>query len=185
MNTDADPAVVAGLGQVQLYTGDGKGKTSICLGIALRAAGHRLKTYIGQFTKGHPTGEIAAISRYLSPVVTIEQYGRERFIMIDGPPEEQDYALAQRGLHRIRKAIHSGDYNIVICDEINVAVAFGLIMSYQVVDLINTRPPCVELVLSGRYAHPAVIAAAGLVMEVTPVKHYFEQGVMARKGIEL
>ena len=172
------------LGQCHVYTGDGKGKTTACLGLALRAAGHGLKVFIGQFTKGRPTGEAAAIKRHLSEFITQEHYGREKFMMIDGPPETEDYNWAQAGLKKAEEAIRSGKYDMVILDEINIAVSFGLIMSYQVTGLIDTRPAGVELILSGRYAHPDVIAKADLVTEMKMVKHYFSQGVMARKGIE-
>ncbi|MBM3306636.1 MAG: cob(I)yrinic acid a,c-diamide adenosyltransferase, partial [Candidatus Aminicenantes bacterium] len=112
-------------GYIQVYTGNGKGKTTAALGLALRAAGHGFKTFIGQFLKGRPSGEIEAAKR-LSPLVRIEQFGREGFILVKDGPDDEDVTKARAGLARSLEAMLSGDYRIVVLDEINTAVHFGL-----------------------------------------------------------
>lgn len=179
-----DQSVVNELGKTHLYTGSGKGKTTALIGLAVRASGYRLKTCIGQFMKGRKCGEHVAIGEYLKDYIEIEQYGGEEFLLLGKPPDERDYQKAQDGLIRINEKLHSGKYHLVMLDEVCVAVSFGLLMAYQVVELIQTRPKRVELIVSGRWAHPTIIAAVDLVTEMTPMKHYFDQGVNARKGIE-
>ena len=166
---------------VQVYTGDGKGKTTAALGMAVRAAGHNLKTYVGQFMKGWPYGELSALKAH--PLITIEQYGDENCI------RKQDVTQAHvdracQGLEKIRSAMASGKYDLLILDEINVAVWFGLLTEKQVTDLLDIRPENVEMVLTGRNAPEAFIARADLVTEMKEVKHYYARGVLARDGIE-
>jgi cob(I)alamin adenosyltransferase len=179
-----DAATLAALGQTQVYTGDGKGKTTCAMGLVLRAAGRGLKCYVGQFVKGRPTGEMTALADRFADRVVFEQYGWEEFPCLGKPPTEKDYRLALAGLDKLDAALRGGEYHLVVADEINIAVACGLIGWWEAVRLIDRRPAGVELVLTGRAAHPAVVAAAGLVTEMRPVKHYFDAGVMARKGIE-
>jgi cob(I)alamin adenosyltransferase len=170
-------------GFIQVYTGNGKGKTTAALGLALRAAGSGLKTYIAQFLKGRPTGEIEAAKR-LSPLVRIEQFGREGFITVKDGPDNEDLSRARAGLEKALEAMLSGDYRIVVLDEVNAAVHFKILPESDVLDFLDKRPAGVEVVLTGRYAPDSFVARADLVTEMTAVKHYYERGVKAREGIE-
>jgi cob(I)alamin adenosyltransferase len=169
-------------GYVQIYTGNGKGKTTAALGLALRAAGNEFSVFIGQFMKGQDYGELKAAAR-LAPFVTIEQFGQPTFVHVDKATEE-DIRLAQEGLDRCREAMLSGIYDIVILDEVNVAIFFKLVTTEQVLQLLKEKPESVELILTGRYAPQDLIEKADLVTEMREIKHYYTQGVLARKGIE-
>jgi cob(I)alamin adenosyltransferase len=169
-----------GVGLVQVYTGDGKGKTTAALGLALRAAGWGVRTYIAQFLKGQDYGELHSLAR-LAPLITIEQFGKPEFIR---QASAEDIVLAQLGFARARAALLSGEYQIVILDEICVALHFGLLKLAQLLELIDQRPPSVELVLTGRRAPQELIDRADLVTEMREIKHPFQRGVPARKGIE-
>ncbi len=169
-------------GYVQIYTGNGKGKTTAALGLALRAAGNEMNVFIGQFMKGQDYGELKAAAR-LEPFVTIEQFGQPTFVHVDKASEE-DIRLAQEGLARCREAMTSDRYDIVILDEVNVAIFFKLVTTEQVLELIEQKPEQVELVLTGRYAPEELVNKADLVTEMREIKHYYAQGVVARKGIE-
>jgi len=171
-------------GCVQVYTGNGKGKTTAALGLAFRAAGHGLKTYIGQFMKGQDYGELET-ARRMHPLIVIEQYGTAGFIHVQYPPSEDDVQRAREGLAKANKAMLSGDYDIVVLDEITTAHYFHLVTVPEMLDLIRSRPEGVELVFTGRYAPPEIIEAADLVTEMREVKHYYDKGVEAREGIEL
>jgi cob(I)alamin adenosyltransferase len=168
-------------GYVQVYTGDGKGKTTAALGLALRASGHGLCTYIGQFMKGQHYGELEALrnNRY----ITLEQYGDVHHVY-EGSVTTDDVARARRGLELAREAMHSGRYDIVVLDEVNVSIWFGLLETDDVLAFLDERPDEVEVVLTGRRAPQELIDRAHLVTEMRPVKHYYDQGVMARLGIE-
>lgn len=168
-------------GYVQVYTGDGKGKTTAALGLALRAAGARMKVYIGQFIKSAEYSEIKALERF-SDQITLTQYGRGCFIR--GNPCEEDIELARKGLDEISAALRSGNYDLVIADEANVAFGCNLVSEADLLALIDARPPETELVLTGRNAPQAVIERADLVTEMREVKHYYQNGVLAREGIE-
>jgi cob(I)alamin adenosyltransferase len=168
-------------GYVQVYTGDGKGKTTAALGLALRASGHRLRTYIGQFMKGQQYGELDALRDH--PYITVEQYGDVRCIRREEVTPEH-VAQAHRGLERAREAMNSGKYDIVVLDEVNVAIWFGLLTVEKVLGLVNQRPEHVEVILTGRRAPQELIKRADLVTEMQEVKHYYQQGVTARRGIE-
>jgi cob(I)alamin adenosyltransferase len=170
-------------GYVQVYTGNGKGKTTAALGLALRAAGRGLETLIIQFLKAQPSGEVESVKK-LEPLVKIERFGREGFITVKDGPDDEDRARARAGLDRAREAVQSGEFAIVVLDEINTAVHFGLLPESDVLDLLADRPRDVELVLTGRYAPASFIERADLVTEMTEIKHYFDQGVRAREGIE-
>ena len=170
-------------GLIQVYTGNGKGKTTAALGLALRAIGHGLKVIIIQFMKGSKNyGEVKAINKYL-PQIKIEQYGLTSFVDKNNP-SKKDIELAQNGLKRARRAIFSQLYDIVILDEINVAMDFNLISVEDILQLIEDKPPSVELVLTGRYVPEKIIEKADLVSEVKEIKHWFKKGVDTRKGIE-
>ena len=168
-------------GYVQIYTGDGKGKTTAALGLALRAAGYGMHTYIGQFMKGRPYGELEALGDH--PCITIEQYGDVHFFRREGITPEHA-ARAHRGLERAREAMHSGRYDLVVLDEVNVTLWFELLRAEEVLALLDDRPPNVEVILTGRRAPQQLIDRADLVTEMQEVKHYYQQGVMARQGIE-
>jgi len=170
-------------GYLQVYTGNGKGKTTAAVGLAFRAAGHGLKTYVAQFLKGQPTGEIEAAKK-LDPLIRIEQFGREGFITVKDGPGDEDVSRAKAGLARALKAMLSGDYRIVVLDEVNTAVHFKILSEKDVLDFIDRRPPAVELVLTGRYAPASFIDRADLVTEMKDIKHYFDKGVKAREGVE-
>ena len=170
-------------GYVQVYTGNGKGKTTAALGLAFRAAGRGFRTYIAQFLKALPTGEIEAAER-LAPFVTIEQFGREGFVLVTGGPDDEDIARAGTGLARAREAMLSGDYRIIVLDEVNTAVHFGILPEAEVLAFMDQRPAAVELILTGRYAPASFIQRADLVTEMSAVKHYYDRGVKAREGIE-
>lgn len=168
-------------GKVQVYTGDGKGKTTAALGLALRASGHGGAVYIGQFMKGRDSGELYAV-RHL-PGVTLEQYGEPGWVYPDRVKDGQR-SQAEAGLARAREALGGGNYRIVILDELNVALDLGLLERQDVLDLVRARPRGTELVLTGRNAHPDVLAHADLVTEMRAVKHPFDAGIPARRGIE-
>lgn len=168
---------------MQVYTGNCKGKTTGSLGLAFRAMGRGLKTYIGQFMKGQFYGELKS-AEIFSPYITIEQYGKDTFIHVQNPPLDEDVKMAKEGLKKAQKAMNSGQYNIIIFDEINTAHYFHLITTEEMLEIINTKPDNVEVVFTGRYAPREVIEAADLVTEMMEIKHYYHKGVPARDGIE-
>ncbi len=167
-------------GYVQVYTGNGKGKTTAALGLAFRAAGAGLKVFIAQFIKGERCSEHLALDRF-GEAITYRRYGRG---LIRGIPAEEDIAGAREGMREATDAVRSGSYDVVILDEVNVAVFLGLIGVEEVLGLIRGKPASVELVLTGRNAHDAVTEEADLVTEMREIKHYYEKGVKARRGIE-
>jgi cob(I)alamin adenosyltransferase len=167
-------------GLVQIYTGDGKGKTTAALGLALRATGAGKKVYIGQFLKGKTCSEHRVLKKFKT--IKVEQYGRSGFIK--RTPQKKDIKLAKAGLNKIKKIFKAKTYDLVILDEINLALHFNLLDLGEVVQLIKTKPKTVELVLTGRYVHPRLIELADLVTVMKEVKHYFKKGVKARLGIE-
>ena len=168
-------------GYVQIYTGNGKGKTTASLGLSVRAAGAGLKVFIAQFLKQGGYSEIKALERF-SDLITIQQYGLGRFVK--GKPTEEEIMAARKGLADINEAMLSGDYDVLIVEEGNVAAACGLFEVQQLLDLISKKPDSLELVITGRSAAPEVIARADLVTEMKEVKHYYQNGVAARVGIE-
>lgn len=170
-------------GLVQVYTGDGKGKTTAALGLALRAVGRGLRVCMIQFIKGGGEYGEHLAARHLAPLLTIHQTGRDGWIFKDRLDPE-DIRIANQALALARAALTGGDYDLVILDEINGAAWFGLVTVDDLLQLIADKPPLVELVLTGRSADERVIAAADLVTEMCEVKHYYQQGVEARLGIE-
>jgi cob(I)alamin adenosyltransferase len=169
------------IGLVQVYTGNGKGKTTAAIGQAIRACGHGLKVIMIQFMKGREYGELKLAKGMKN--FTIEQYGRDAFVKKNNPTKE-DLELAQNGLNRAREIIISNNYDIVVLDEINVAIDYGLIKLDAVLELIKNKPKGLELILTGRYAPPEIIQIADLVSEIKEVKHHYAKGVKGRKGIE-
>ena len=168
-------------GYIQVYTGNGKGKTTAALGLALRAAGAGLQVYIAQFLKQGCYSELDALKRF-SDVITIEQFGTGRYIR--GEPEPADVEAAKRCMAAIKGAVTSGKYDVVIMDEAGVAEHFKLIKARDVLEVIEMKPDTVELVITGRGVSEAVMARADLITEMKPIKHYYEDGVLARPGIE-
>ncbi len=169
-------------GMVQVYTGHGKGKTTAALGLALRAIGHGLKVYMIQFMKGDPHyGELRA-AKHL-PGFTVRQFGRRDYVDRQHPTEE-DILLARQGLAHARKIVASGEFDVIILDEINVALDFKLLDVNEVLALIEGKPARTELLLTGRYAPKEIVQVADLVTEMKEIKHYFQRGRKARNGIE-
>jgi len=168
-------------GYVHIYTGDGKGKTTAAIGLALRAAGAGMKVFIVQFLKAKASTEFIPLAK-LSDSIVFVQYGRD--CLIREKPTEEDKTLAQHGLTEARQAIMSGKYDLVILDEANIAVWFKLISVDDLLDLVKKKPLHVELVITGRKADPRLIEAADLVTEMKEIKHYYTQGILARYGIE-
>jgi cob(I)alamin adenosyltransferase len=168
-------------GYVQVYTGDGKGKTTAALGLALRAAGAGFRVYIAQFVKGMRYSELDILDK-LSDSIQIKQYGLKCFIY--DAPEEEDIRVAREGLKEVREIMHSGSYQMIILDEANIATHFNLFSVEELLDFIKTKPEKVELIITGRRADPRIIEEADLVTEMKEIKHYYQQGVKAREGIE-
>jgi cob(I)alamin adenosyltransferase len=168
-------------GLLQVYTGNGKGKTTAALGLALRAAGAGQRVFIAQFVKGMKYSELNSLKR-LRPRVTVKQYGLKRFIR--GKASQKDVAAARKGLKEAGRVIASGKYDLVVLDEANIATYFNLFRPEELLNIILRRPANVEIVVTGRYADKRVIDAADLVTEMRDVKHYFAEGVRARRGIE-
>lgn len=168
-------------GYVQVYTGNGKGKTTAALGLAVRAAGAGLRVFIAQFIKKRRCSEHAALKAF-GGMITIRQFGGG--LLLGRKPSASDVSAAQKGMESARKAVVSEEYDLVILDEANVAVHHGLILVQDLLDLIEARPSGVELVITGRYADDAILKAADLVTEMREIKHYGKQGVKARRGIE-
>ena len=169
-------------GLVQIYTGEGKGKTTAALGLALRALGRNLKVYMLQFLKGEDTGELHA-GRLFGDNFVIEQTGLKGFIH-RGKIDPADAHRARVALQAAKKILSGGKYDLVILDEINVALYFELISVHEVVQVLAARAPHVEVVLTGRYAPPELVEMADLVTEMQNIKHYYQAGVSAREGIE-
>jgi cob(I)alamin adenosyltransferase len=169
-------------GLIQVYTGDGKGKTTCALGLALRAVGQGFKVYMVQFLKGRETGEMQAAAR-LAPDLTLRSFGRPGLVNLRSPAPA-DLNLARQALDLAETLINAGEHDLVILDEINLAITYNLIPLDEVLTMLRERPPWVEVVLTGRQAPPEVVALADLVTEMRPVKHYFEAGVKSRRGIE-
>ncbi len=170
-------------GYVQVYTGDGKGKTTAALGLALRAAGYGYKVYMGQFLKGQNYGELVSVKK-LSSLITIEQFGRKGFIHVTKDPDEEDIKRAKKGMKKCLDAMLSKKYSIIILDEINVAVDFNLLSEKVILELLDQKPEEVEIILTGRYAPASFIKRADLVTEMKEKKHYYTKGITAREGIE-
>ena len=170
-------------GYVQIFTGNGKGKTTAALGQALRAAGSGLKTFFVMFMKDFSYGEIRSI-KHLSDWIRLEQYGNDAFVFRKQSPDNEDKKAAQLALKRAREAMLSTKYDIVILDEVCVAIHFGLLKTEDVFCLLDEKPERIELILTGRYCPPELIENADLVTEMQEIKHYYQKGVAARKGIE-
>jgi len=168
-------------GYVQVYTGNGKGKTTASLGLSLRAAGAGMRVYIAQFLKQGLYSEIKALEGF-SDLITVEQFGLGRFIK--GKPHEKDIEATKRGFEKVRMAVDSGKYDVIVLEEANLAVYFNLVSIQELLDIIDKKPDHLELVITGRNADPLLIDKADLVTEMQEIKHYYKKGVEARLGIE-
>ena len=168
-------------GYILVYTGNGKGKTTAALGLALRAAGAGMKVFIAQFVKGGKASELKALKK-LEDLITIKQFGRGHLIYNE--PEKEDIYQAVKGLQEVKEVILSGGYDLVILDEATVAVHLKLFSIQDLLDVIDLKPNHEEIIITGRYADQKLIDRADLVTEMKEVKHYFQQGIKARPGIE-
>ncbi len=165
---------------IQVYTGNGKGKTTAALGLALRASGAGLRVYIGQFVKKGAYGEIKALGKIRN--IKLEQFGAGCFIKKS--PTAKDFQSVKQGFLKAKEIIKKKSYDMVILDEINVALKLKLLSLKEVVELIENAPASMELVLTGRNAPAAILKVADLVSEIKDRKHYYKKGIKARKGIE-
>jgi cob(I)alamin adenosyltransferase len=168
-------------GYVQIYTGNGKGKTTASIGASLRAAGHGKRTYIGQFMKGIKYGEVEALRD--NQLIEIEQFGDIDCITREQVTDKH-IELAKLGLKKSLHKINSLKYDLVVLDEINVSIWFGLLKVDEVKSLILNKPYSVEIIMTGRYAPDELIKIADLVTEMNEIKHYYSKGVLARDGFE-
>jgi len=168
-------------GYIHVYTGNGKGKTTAAVGLAIRAAGAGLNVYIAQFMKRGDYSEIKGLDRF-SDRITVEQFGCGRFIK--GRPSAEDVAAARQGLNKVKTILAAGKHAVVILDEASVAVSLNLFSEKELLEIIDHRPDNVEIIITGRGATSAIIEAADLVTEMKEIKHYFKKGVAARLGIE-
>ncbi len=169
-------------GYIHLYTGNGKGKTTAALGLAIRAAGAGLQVWIGQFVKGREYSEHRALKRF-EDCITVKRFGRTCFIK--GAPEEKDFRAARDGLKEVAAVLEKGTfYDMIILDEVCIALHFNLFSVDELLDVLKVKPAQVELVITGRNAPVELIEYADLVTEMKEIKHYYKRGVQARKGIE-
>jgi cob(I)alamin adenosyltransferase len=172
-------------GYLQVYTGNGKGKTTAAIGLAVRALGAGMNVFFAQFIKGGKYSEIESLERLSGQglgALTCKQYGLGCFIM--RTPTEEDKSAAQSGLEDAGREMKSGRYNLVVLDEANVAVKLGLLSEEDLLRFADARPGDTELVITGRGAPDSLIERADLVTEMREIKHYYSSGVLARKGIE-
>jgi len=167
-------------GYIQVYTGNGKGKTTAALGITLRATCAGNKVFFGQFMKGQLYSELKA-PEYL-PGLEIEQFGEPHFI--SGKPSEEDKLNAAKGLQRMKEVLTTKEYDIVVFDEINTTLFFKLIPISDVLAVLDLKPEKTEVILTGRCAPEEIIEKADLVTEMQEIKHYYNEGVDSRAGIE-
>jgi cob(I)alamin adenosyltransferase len=168
-------------GYIQIYTGNGKGKTTAALGLTLRAAGAGKKVFFAQFVKGQIYSEVKAIQNCL-PLVEIRQYGLECFIFNE--PKQEDIAIARKGLKEAEEAIMSGNYDVVVLDEANIAIYYKLFSAGELIEALKQKHDKTEIIITGRHAAPELVELADLVTEMKEVKHYYTKGVQARTGIE-
>lgn len=165
---------------IQVYTGDGKGKTTAALGLAMRAAGAGKRVYICQFLKGKYYCELVSLKKFKN--IKVEQFGTRCFIR-EGPGAK-DFALAKKALFSARRFLKNNKCDMLILDELNVALSLGLVELKEALQLIKSVPKKTELIITGRNAPPEILKAADLVSEIKEIKHYYKKGIKARRGIE-
>jgi len=168
-------------GYIQIYTGNGKGKTTAALGLALRTAGAGGKVFIGQFLKSGDYSEMNALKKF-SDQIEVEHYGLGRFVK--GRPTREDIEAGMKGYKRVTRIIENGEHDLVILDEGNIAVKYNIFSEKDLLDIFQKKPDHVEVVVTGRGASQGLMEKADLVIEMKAVKHYFQKGVKARVGIE-
>ena len=170
-------------GFIQIYTGNGKGKTTAALGQAIRAAGYGLNVYIVQFMKEYPYNELNSL-KYLNELITIEQFCGDDFVYKKQLPPEEEKDKARQGLAKTKLKMLSGKYDVIILDEVCVSIYFGLFSDEEILTFMKQKPDNVELILTGRYCPEKLIEKADLVTEMREIKHYYQEGIKSRKGIE-
>jgi cob(I)alamin adenosyltransferase len=170
-------------GYIQIYTGNGKGKSTAAIGQALRAAGYGLRTYIAQFMKEYPYNELKSLEQ-LSEWIIVEQFAGDDFVYRKEMPNLVEMDKARRGLETAKAKMLSGKYDLIILDEILVSIHFGLFNDEEVMTFMKMKPENVELILTGRYCPDKILEAADLVTEMKVIKHYYQEGILARQGIE-
>lgn len=170
-------------GYVQVYTGNGKGKTSAAIGVAVRAAGNGFKSLIVQFMKEYPYSELESLKK-LSEWISVKQFGKDDFVYKQETPSPEDLKIAKSAIEFVKNQMVNKDYDIIILDEIIVSIYFGLLKINEVIELIKLKPEPIELILTGRYCPDEIIDLADLVTEMKEVKHYYNSGVLSRKGID-
>ncbi len=170
-------------GYIQVYTGNGKGKSTAAIGQAVRAAGFGLKTYIAQFMKEYPYNELVSLSQ-LKEWITIEQFCGDDFVYRKELPNKDEMDKAKRGLEKAKGKMLSNKYDLIILDEVLVSIHFGLFNDEEILTFMKLKPENVELILTGRYCPDKILDAADLVTEMKVIKHYYQRGILARKGIE-
>lgn len=168
-------------GYIQVYTGNGKGKSTAAIGLLIRALGAGMRVLFAQFLKSNKSCEHYAFKRYL-PMVNVKQYAKG--FIIGKKPSHKDVVSARKGLEELIKFVSSGEYDLIVLDEANVATHLGIIRVEDLLSLIDKKHPKTELIITGRHADPRITQRADLVTEMKEEKHYFQKGVKARKGIE-
>ena len=170
-------------GFIQIYTGNGKGKTTAAIGQAVRAAGFGLKSYIAQFMKEYPYNELKSL-KHLEEWITIEQFCGDEFVYKKELPGKEELEKAQKGLNAAKEKMLSEEYNMIILDEALVATYFKLIKTEELIEFIEQKPENIELILTGRYCPEELFELADLITEMKEIKHYCRKGTTSRKGIE-
>jgi len=170
-------------GFIQIYTGNGKGKTTAAIGLAVRAAGFGLRSYIAQFMKEFPYNEHKGL-KHLIEWITIEQFAGDDFVYKKEPPGKKEIDKARRGLAAAKAKMLSGKYDLIILDEVCVSIYFGLFSDEEILTFMKQKPENVELILTGRYCPDKLLDKADLVTEMKEIKHYYQEGITARRGIE-
>ncbi len=169
-------------GFIQIYTGNGKGKTTAAIGLAIRAVGAGKKVFMGQFLKSGNYSEMKSLKK-MADQITVEHYGLGRFIK--GQPSKKDIEAGMNGFKRVAQIIEKGEYDLVILDEGNIAVKYNIFSEQEMLRLFEEKPDHVEIIVTGRFATSRIMEKADLVVEMKAIKHYFEKGVKARVGIEM
>ena len=168
-------------GYIQIYTGDGKGKTTAAIGLSVRAVGAGKKVFFAQFVKGQIYSEVKAMLQYL-PNIIIKQYGLDCFIY--HKPKQEDIDAAREGFEEVSEIVLSGKYDVVVLDEANIAIYYQLFSVEELIEVLKRKPEQTEIIITGRNAPVELIEFADLVTEMKEIKHYYTQGIQARVGVE-